>query len=244
MITGSKDTTPQGDAVIKTNDHKYQIVYLKNTDSILISILGSPFEATRQEAEQDLLTTLDISKADACRLSVTINTTISANPDEAGVDYSLSFCNNTATTTLAGIIVNKTSEKEVIDKLGQPAKSETNGQFHILYFPVGNTTRMNRIYTVNGTVQFVVEEILNNNTLYTDYTAQKQKKEDGVLYDPQQGGSGFNWYVFAGDGIAFLANQQAGYAISVQHFPPMSYQDYLNTVAKTFNLSQTPLEGN
>lgn len=246
VLSSPQATTPQGDVLIVDKPHAYQIVYLKSTNSFLISILGSPFEPIRQQAEQQFLILLDISQVQACMLSVTITTPISANPNEAGKDYPLSFCNNIKNNSLSNITPGSTKESDVIATLGQPIAVATQNEFKVLSYPVigENTTRTNKIYLQNGTVKYVVQEIISDNSLYTDYAAKQQKKEDGVLYDQGQVGSGFNWYIFAQDGIALLANKSNGYAIEVQHFPPMSYQDYLNTTAKTFSLSQTPFEGN
>ncbi len=84
-------TNQQGDILI-IDDPKYQIAYLNQFGSFIISILGSPFDDARQKAESQFLNTLGISPQDACRLPVTLNTPSFANPDEAGTNYKLSFC--------------------------------------------------------------------------------------------------------------------------------------------------------
>jgi len=71
----------------------FQILYFANENEFLISILGSPFEENRQEAEKELLKQLEITEEKACQLKVIISTPSFANPDESGQNFNLSFCN-------------------------------------------------------------------------------------------------------------------------------------------------------
>lgn len=82
---------PQNDILIEKKDN-FQIVYLSQFNKFLISILSSPFETARKEAEVEFLTTLGITEEEACLLNVSITTPFFANPDYAGKDFPLSFC--------------------------------------------------------------------------------------------------------------------------------------------------------
>lgn len=72
---------------------EYEIVYLTPFQQFLITIKQTPFESNRIRAEADLLRTLNISEADACKLNVQI--TMPGFVDEAytGRIFPLSFCN-------------------------------------------------------------------------------------------------------------------------------------------------------
>lgn len=72
----------------------YQLVYIKPFNYFIVSVLGSPFEEARSKAEIAFLNSLGVSKEDACKLDVVVNTPSFANPDFAGKDYPLSFCIN------------------------------------------------------------------------------------------------------------------------------------------------------
>ncbi|MEX2007513.1 MAG: hypothetical protein WD992_01955 [Candidatus Levyibacteriota bacterium] len=72
---------------------KYQVVYEEGFEVFIISILASPFEETRREAEDVFVEKLGITKQEACGLDVTIG-----SPSYAGVtgfdgkNRKLSFC--------------------------------------------------------------------------------------------------------------------------------------------------------
>ena len=83
------------DGFAKFIDKKdYQIMYIPVDNSFLISILSSPFDEIRTEAEKALLDKLKISQQEACYLKVNITTPSYANPEYAGKNYGLSFCEN------------------------------------------------------------------------------------------------------------------------------------------------------
>lgn len=71
----------------------FQILYFSKEKEFLISILGSPFETNRQEAEKEFLKQLALTEEKACLLTVNISTPSFVNPDESGQNYKLSFCN-------------------------------------------------------------------------------------------------------------------------------------------------------
>lgn len=80
-----------GDVLVVDNE-RFQILYLAPFQQFLISILASPFDNIKKEAETDFLHSLAINEDQACKLEVWVNTTQFTNPDYAGRDYPLSFC--------------------------------------------------------------------------------------------------------------------------------------------------------
>jgi hypothetical protein len=81
----------RGDATF-VNQENYGIVYFSNEEQFLISIFSSPFDEVRKEAEKQFLKELGIDKSEACSLNVIITTPVSVNPENAGINYRLSFC--------------------------------------------------------------------------------------------------------------------------------------------------------
>lgn len=78
--------------LLVTDTRTYQLFYYPESQAFLISILSSPFESVRRQAEEAFVGQLDISQQDACRLKVNVTTPSFANPQEAGKIYPLSFC--------------------------------------------------------------------------------------------------------------------------------------------------------
>lgn len=71
---------------------EYKIIYYPLDKAFLIIVLRWPFEDIRENAEEDFLETLEISKSQACELSVYITTPAYANPEYAGKNWRLSWC--------------------------------------------------------------------------------------------------------------------------------------------------------
>lgn len=76
--------------LVETNE--YSIVYQKKFDVFIISVTGTPFEQVREKAEQEFLSLTQSTERTACRLNVKIGTPFFANPDLAGKNFPLSFC--------------------------------------------------------------------------------------------------------------------------------------------------------
>src|SRR5579872_3392616 len=125
-----KTTTPfdpQGDRTL-ANSGAYSITYLPDLQQFLIVITGPGFAQNKIAAEQNLLNTLGISPTEACQLNVVVRTTLSANPDQAGQDYSLSFCSPTPTPT-------STPSQTAPAQTSQPVNYQTTQSLDII---VGN----------------------------------------------------------------------------------------------------------
>jgi len=85
------ETNPRGDSLL-VNKPEYRIIYFQKEDQFLISILKSPFEEVRRQAEEEFLKITQADKKILCQLNVIISTSFSANPDFAGQKLPLSFC--------------------------------------------------------------------------------------------------------------------------------------------------------
>ena len=91
-ISGYETINESGDLLIKSAQ-EYQIVYLKKFDQFLISIKKTPFETSRKIAEQDFLNNiLKTNKKLACQFNVKVVVPNFVDPELAGQEFSLSFC--------------------------------------------------------------------------------------------------------------------------------------------------------
>lgn len=84
-----------GEGALVTENPDYDIVYSSYDSSFSISLLKTPIDTTRLEAENALLKSLGIKKEDACKLKVMVSVPISVDPQYAGVNLGLSFCSST-----------------------------------------------------------------------------------------------------------------------------------------------------
>src|SRR3989344_6029565 len=80
-----------GDVVIKEMEI-YQIVYLDTYQTFIISITDKDYDRAVAAAERDFLGILGINEANACRLTVEVNSPAFAQNEYAGMVFPLSFC--------------------------------------------------------------------------------------------------------------------------------------------------------
>lgn len=92
VYKSAKTINENGDVIFAESDKYQEIYHPQRNNFFLISIIGSPFEEARKEAETKFLESLEISAEEACKLNVAITTPRFANPNEAGTTYRLSFC--------------------------------------------------------------------------------------------------------------------------------------------------------
>ena len=74
------------------NNGQYQISYIGRGGFFQISVVHFPFDRVREEAENEFVKILGISKEEACLLPVNLTTPQYANPEYAGEIFPLSFC--------------------------------------------------------------------------------------------------------------------------------------------------------
>lgn len=76
--------------IARTN--RYGIMYAPGSKSFVISILASPFEEVRNEAEAAFLQNTGLTKEEACMVNVSIGVPHFVSPERAGQVFPLSFC--------------------------------------------------------------------------------------------------------------------------------------------------------
>ena len=80
-----------GDIIIKQAQN-YVIVYDPSDSSFWLGVTGNPFSVSKSAVENDFLAVLGVSKADACKLSVTSGVIYSEGNPNDGKSFPLSFC--------------------------------------------------------------------------------------------------------------------------------------------------------
>lgn len=82
-----------GNAELQNTD-AYDIVYLGEFKSFVITLYGNDLNDSRNKAEQVFLESLGINKDAACKLTVVLAVSPDASRNVAGKNYGLSFCPN------------------------------------------------------------------------------------------------------------------------------------------------------
>ncbi len=81
-----------GYQVAGTEYGAYQIIYFENGSGFLLSIFEEPIGENRLKAEEELRTTLRLSDAQLCKLSIEVAVSDDANEAYSGRNLGLSFC--------------------------------------------------------------------------------------------------------------------------------------------------------
>jgi len=82
----------EGIQVMLVQNANYEIYYSKSGSTFTIVLLGGSRADAQATAENDLLSVLGTSKADACRLSVSVIVPFTVDAQTGGRTYPLSFC--------------------------------------------------------------------------------------------------------------------------------------------------------
>jgi hypothetical protein len=72
----------------------YHISFNPHDQSFLITLLNPDIQTTRNRAEDDFLNALNITKNDACKLTLILGMPAFVNENLSGKNYGLSFCPN------------------------------------------------------------------------------------------------------------------------------------------------------
>jgi hypothetical protein len=84
--------TQDGQTVAIAQTSSYSIAYNVLYSSFVITVLAPPLEANREAAEAAFLSSLGISKQDACKLDIYEGVPASVSDQDSGRPYVLSFC--------------------------------------------------------------------------------------------------------------------------------------------------------
>ena len=82
----------EGGTIVIKETPNYDITYDPSTSEFWLAITGTPFATWQSAAESDFLSTLGVSKVDACKLRVTSGVIYSTGDPLDGESVPLSFC--------------------------------------------------------------------------------------------------------------------------------------------------------
>ena len=83
------ETLP-GDGVAFVENDSYHMSFYPKNQGLLITIIDPDIQAGRDKAEQNLLDSLDVTKEQACQLTVDLGVPASVSLEAAGQNYGLS----------------------------------------------------------------------------------------------------------------------------------------------------------
>ena len=83
QFTGSQQADPR----------PYSLLFNANNSSFAISLDSPPFDLARSRASYDFLELLEITQQEACRLNVYVSVTAAQDPELAGQNLGLEYCN-------------------------------------------------------------------------------------------------------------------------------------------------------
>lgn len=145
---------------------------------------------------------------------------VSTPISEIGVDYK-------------GLIPGKTSEDEVINKLGIPMKESREENIKILEYKSTNPNYNNIAKVENNTLSFFKEIVTPDDNIKITDINQKYGNYEKVLY-PSGSETGFNLYVYPSKGIAYMGHQLSGIITEIWFFPPTSFEEFRKLYAPDY----------
>lgn len=188
-----KQINSQGDLLFLENEN-YKIVYLPNFTQYNISILSSPFNYYREQAEKEFLSLFGINQQQACSLNVVITTPRFANPEESGKEYMLSFC--LTPTPLPPIAINPELKElqttNIYPSPGLVAYSQTTNAIYVTFnqpinpatFIVNINPLINKVLLINpqNPTELIISPTSNwqNNQDYQIEITAGGLSQDGV----------------------------------------------------------------
>ena len=91
FYTSAKEILVYGDVLIQETEY-YRFLYIRFSDSFLITLINPNVQLAREVAESDIPELLDITQADACKLPLLIGVPHWVNDQYSKEIYQLSFC--------------------------------------------------------------------------------------------------------------------------------------------------------
>lgn len=98
VIVDQIDSDPVKDisdiGIVIAENNLYEISYYYGNQGFVIILLDPQIQVARDRAEEKLLELLDIGEYEACMLTMDLVVSRFANDVASGIDYGLSFCDN------------------------------------------------------------------------------------------------------------------------------------------------------
>lgn len=170
---------PQGDTSLVDTD-RFQINFIPRYNQYQVSVLASPFEAVRREAEDALADYLQAPPEQLCQLNIAISTPAFVNPEQSGKIYPLSIC--AGVSPKPDLTIDPKLTPITFVRVTPPAgRAEMAGTTNSLNFEFSNKLNLNTVL-VNGTPTTafkVTNHLVENNVLVV---IPRTPWQDGATY--------------------------------------------------------------
>ena len=133
------------------------------------------------------------------------------------------------------LVPGESTEEDVIDLLGNPkieGVDRDNG--HLLEFDSDSSVYNNQITLDNGVVDIIKEIVTLKNPKYADGIKRFYGEPKYVLYGSDSY-AGFNLYVYAESGVAYLGNPDSGLLLQIWYFPSTTYEMFKEKYASEYS---------
>lgn len=129
------------------------------------------------------------------------------------------------------------NKNNVIEKLGEPDKTEDNG--NTLKYTSSNPNVPNEVVIKEDKVSIIKEAVTLSDKIYISDIENEYGETDSKLYGPHSQ-SGFDLYVLPKNGIAFVGNKESGLILEIWYFPPTTFEEFKREYTSQYNYSSTP----
>jgi len=140
------------------------------------------------------------------------------------------------------IVPGISSEKEVIDKLGNPLNTKTEADKKILEYQSTSPFVPHKFTLENNTVILVKEIVTLEDKISSQVLKQKYGEPPYKLFDQTSYSSTFFLFVYPEKGIAYLGHQD-GTVIEVWYFQPTNLNTFMQKYAPNYSLNLPVQQG-
>ncbi len=144
-------------------------------------------------------------------------------------------------TNYKSVIPGKSSEKEVIDKLGDPINTKTEANKKTLEYKSTSPYLPNQVTMENNTVSLIKEIVTLEDNISSQSLKEKYGEPPYKLFDQTSESSTFFLFVYTEPGIAYLGHED-GTVIEIWYFQPTTLQVFIQKYAPTYSINPPPTQ--
>lgn len=134
------------------------------------------------------------------------------------------------------------TKEQVIEKLGNPIETKTQGTNELLTFKSDKTERPDEYYFQNGLNKLVKEIVPYNDPRKIEELRTKYGNANLVLYGEGSIG-GFYLFAYTDKGVAYIGNPTSGNLLEIWYFTPVSESEFINSWAQGYSKTQPSPHG-
>lgn len=128
------------------------------------------------------------------------------------------------------IIPGKSTKGDLVKKLGEPLDSQ--GQK--LMFKSNSSERNHEATVEQDKVVFIKEIVTLKDEKRIDDIQKELGEPEHFLYGPQSVG-GFNLYIYAENGLAYIGHPETGLLFEIWYFPPTTFDEFRTKYAPGYS---------